>query len=177
MFTYGGEAQSWSTVITTAWYENVSVGWFVGFCSLTQCCLQFVCLYLTAELVLLHFLFKHSFCVGLRSHIAIIKMKELQLTQRLLQTIEYYFYYLTSSWFPAICFISRTSCTWHPHPSRRPGQATAFTHSSYTVVNSTKKKLNLWVQAPVSLSCSIYSQTLFLSFCYANRRLLCSDCE
>lgn len=66
MFTYGGEAQSWSTVITTAWYENVSVGWFVGFCSLTQCCLQFVCLYLTAELVLLHFLFKHSFCVELR---------------------------------------------------------------------------------------------------------------
>lgn len=39
---------------------------------------------------------------------------------------------------------------WHPHPSRRLGQATAFMRSFSTAANSTKKKLSLWVQPLVN---------------------------
>ncbi|XP_067344441.1 carnitine O-palmitoyltransferase 1, liver isoform-like isoform X4 [Channa argus] len=46
-----------------------------------------------------------------------------------------------------------TSCMSHPHPSKQPGQATAFTHSSCTAANSTKKRLNLVVYQALSFLC------------------------
>lgn len=124
--TCGGEAQSWSTVTITAWYEI------------------FTCIDVFE-------IFKHG--------------------DVLIYACRFYFGSAFAS-FP------RISCMWRPRPSRRPGQATASTRFSSTAANSTKRRLNLWVQPQVSLSCSIYTHSLPTSACCGSRTLhLCSDCE
>lgn len=69
---------------------------------------------------------------------------------------------LPSSWLPLPVWPPRTSCMWHPLPSRRPEQATPYMHSFSTAANSTKRSLNLWVQPPVNLSRSICTEPVII---------------